>query len=101
MPHRAGHNGPMVSRLTIRGRLTLWYTALFAVTGAAVLTLMYLLVRRALYASSDAVVAYLQDPGVTGTATQDPVTITQDPATVMPLMSMRGAVYTAEVNARD
>jgi signal transduction histidine kinase len=47
----------MVSRLTIRGRLTLWYTALFAVTGAAVLTLMYLLVRRALSEAGDAVTA--------------------------------------------
>jgi signal transduction histidine kinase len=39
----------MVSRLTIRGRLTLWYTALFAVAGAAVLTLIYLLFRRAVF----------------------------------------------------
>src|SRR5437762_3069653 len=46
----------MVSRLTIRGRLTLWYTALFAVTGAAVLTLMYLLVRRAFVTASDSIV---------------------------------------------
>jgi signal transduction histidine kinase len=54
MPHGTGHSGLMVSRLTIRGRLTLWYTALFAVTGAAVLTLMYLLVRRAFFVAGDA-----------------------------------------------
>jgi len=57
VPHRAGHNDRMVSGFTIRGRLTLWYTALFAVTGAAVLALMYLLVRRALFEAGDAVVA--------------------------------------------
>lgn len=61
MPHRAGHNDRMVSRFTIRGRLTLWYTALFAVTGAAVLALMYLLVRRAFFEAGDAVVVYVAD----------------------------------------
>jgi signal transduction histidine kinase len=45
----------MVSRLTIRGRLTLWYTVLFTVAGAAALTLMYVLVRRAFLAAGDAV----------------------------------------------
>jgi len=54
----------MLSRLTIRGRLTLWYTALFAVTGAAVQTLMYLLVRRAFFVASDTVVESLSSaPG--------------------------------------
>jgi signal transduction histidine kinase len=64
MPQHAGHNDRMVSRFTIRGRLTLWYSALFAVTGAAMLTLMYLLVRRALSEAGEAVgdkVTYLKD----------------------------------------
>lgn len=46
----------MVSRLTIRMRLTLWHSVLFAVTGAAALTLMYFLVRRAFIVAGDAVV---------------------------------------------
>jgi signal transduction histidine kinase len=53
----------MISRLTIRARLTLWYTALFAVTGAAVLTLMYLLVRRAFIVAGDTVANTLSGPG--------------------------------------
>lgn len=47
----------MVSRFTIRRRLTLWYAALFVATGAAMLTLMYLLVRRAFSEASEAVVS--------------------------------------------
>ncbi|MFI6762303.1 sensor histidine kinase [Micromonospora sp. NPDC050417] len=49
----------MISRLTIRGRLTLWYAAVFAVTGAVLLTLMYLLVRREFFAASGEVVERL------------------------------------------
>jgi HAMP domain-containing protein len=48
-------------RLTIRGRLTLWYAAVFAGTGAAVLAVMYLLVRREFFVASHAVVADLTD----------------------------------------
>jgi signal transduction histidine kinase len=59
MPRRARHNDRMIPRLTIRARLTLWYTALFVVTGAAVLTLMYVLVRRAFFHAGDAVVGYV------------------------------------------
>ncbi|GAA3194896.1 ATP-binding protein [Dactylosporangium siamense] len=50
-----------MTRLTIRGRLTLWYAAVFAGTGAAVLGLMYLLVRRELFTASDALVATLTE----------------------------------------
>ncbi|GAA4263680.1 sensor histidine kinase [Dactylosporangium darangshiense] len=49
----------MLSRFTIRTRLTLWYTAVFAATGAAVLTLMYLLVRREFFAASNDLVQTL------------------------------------------
>lgn len=58
MPPDADHNGGM-TRLTIRGRLTLWYAAVFAATGAAVLALMYLLVRREFFTVSDLLVADL------------------------------------------
>jgi len=68
----------MVSRLTIRGRLTLWYTALFAVTGAAVLTLMYLLVRRAFFVAGDSVVTYLSEVRSVGAAGTTEVWLLQD-----------------------
>lgn len=72
MPHPANHNDRMFSKLTIRGRLTLWYTALFAVTGAAALTLMYLLVRRAFFVTSDKVLTILSL--LHGTGSAEPVT---------------------------
>ena len=39
-------------QFTIRLRLTLWYAAVFLVTGAALLTMMYLLVSRELVVAS-------------------------------------------------
>ncbi|GAB3853953.1 ATP-binding protein [Dactylosporangium cerinum] len=50
-----------MTRLTIRGRLTLWYAAVFAGTGASVLGLMYLLVRREFFTASEALVADLTE----------------------------------------
>ncbi|WP_433616509.1 HAMP domain-containing sensor histidine kinase [Dactylosporangium sp. CA-139114] len=43
-------------RITIRTRLTLWYLALFLVTGGVMLTMVYLLTRQALDSADQAVV---------------------------------------------
>jgi signal transduction histidine kinase len=61
-------------------RLTLWHSVLFAVTGAAALTLMYLLVRRAFIVAGDAVV-YSLSLSTTGAADFVPVTFYQDATT--------------------
>jgi signal transduction histidine kinase len=47
-------------QLTIRARLALWYGAVFAVTGVALLATIYLLVREELYDANTAMVTALQ-----------------------------------------
>ncbi|MEV4517489.1 ATP-binding protein [Dactylosporangium sp. NPDC049525] len=79
-----------MTRLTIRGRLTLWYAAVFAGTGAVVLTLMYLFVRREFFSASDALVADLTvadstaiAPICTGTGTGNVIEASPQPATAV------------------
>jgi len=66
-------------RLTIRGRLTLWFAAVFAGTGAAMLAVLYLLVRREFFTASQAVITNLTDRttlpsiGIVNQATTQPV----------------------------
>ncbi|MFC8450147.1 sensor histidine kinase [Kitasatospora sp. NPDC057223] len=64
------------SRLTIRGRLTLWYAAVFAVTGAVVLAAMYYLVRREFFTAGQIVLDGVLTPG------GDPTVV--NPGTVAP-----------------
>ncbi|WP_405021105.1 HAMP domain-containing histidine kinase [Kitasatospora sp. NBC_00070] len=51
-----------MSMITIRGRLTLWYAAVFVATGAAVLAAMYYLVRREFISAGQAVIDGIGTP---------------------------------------
>jgi signal transduction histidine kinase len=55
-------------RFTIRGRLTLWYAAVFVTTGAVLLTVVYLLARRELF-TADAELVRTLDTAVTDSLT--------------------------------
>jgi len=92
MPQSWEHSEEMI-RLTIRGRLTLWYAAVFAATGAAVLAVMYLLVRREFFTASQAVVADL-----TGSTTLPP-TGPFDQSTSQPLSTIEVATTAARSDA--
>jgi signal transduction histidine kinase len=97
-----------MTRLTIRGRLTVWYAAVFAATGAAVLTVMYLLVRREFFSATDALVNGLSNPpmaesdpcgagivgtiGTTGTS-PEPVTVVEAATTAARSDALRTIVF--------
>ncbi|MFG2040637.1 ATP-binding protein [Dactylosporangium sp. NPDC048998] len=85
----------MTRLTTIRGRLTLWYAAVFAATGAAVLALMYLLVRREFFTASDALVADLSAADVPAALPCDAVIA----ATVQPVAALELATTVARTDA--
>ena len=66
-----------MSKLTFRGRLTLSYATVFAITGAVVLTVMYYLVRREFFTAGQAVI-----DGISSREGQSPL----GPATSTPTM---------------
>ncbi|BCB74656.1 ATP-binding protein [Phytohabitans flavus] len=80
-------------RLTIRTRLTLWYSAVFAATGAVVLTLMYLLIHRELITASQTVVAEL-------TAVDSAVTLPAGATVGTALPAQTSALEAATTDAR-
>ncbi|HTJ32883.1 MAG TPA: HAMP domain-containing sensor histidine kinase [Dactylosporangium sp.] len=84
-----------MTRLTIRGRLTLWYAAVFAATGAAVLAAMYLLVRREFFTATDAVLASVT--AAEGTLVPVPGTILE-PGTG-PAVALEAATTVARTDA--
>ncbi|GAA2620904.1 ATP-binding protein [Dactylosporangium fulvum] len=84
-----------MTRLTIRGRLTLWYAAVFAGTGAVVLALMYLLVRREFFTASDTLVTTLSATEVTGVKPSGTVVW----AVPEPVPVIEGAATTARTDA--
>ncbi|MEV7226214.1 HAMP domain-containing sensor histidine kinase [Polymorphospora sp. NPDC051019] len=81
------------ARFTIRTRLTLWYAAVFVVTGAILLTTVYLLARRELFSANVALTETIQGltpaippsegdaaPGHVGSPTAAPTGSTRVPA---------------------
>jgi signal transduction histidine kinase len=85
----------MPRRITIRTRLTLWYLALYLVSGGVMLTVVYLLARQALNSADQSVVEAVQAiPAVT---TMEPF-----PATSTPQVAARGDLtHVVEAARRD
>ncbi len=90
--------------ITIRGRLTLWYAAVFVATGAAVLAAMYYLVRREFISAGQAVIDGIGTPVAVQPSSAGPGGPTGLPgamaATPMPSASAQPAIAVEAATSR-